>query len=458
MRKFIKKGVASLLLAATLGFTACTTGGNDVVKGIPDYSKDEATKQFMIGGYCAPHSGIFNNGVNDDYVTQAAYDQMKEAGLDYILTLYDQYSSSSPEQILKHLNYAEKAGIKVLVRWDAIVGMGSATEAEMEQALAPIKDHPAFWGIFAKDEPDSTWFKPLGKACEVFKKVCPDKYFYVNLFPNYANPEQLKSDSYRKYVNNYCAKVDNGMIIEDHYPFGHVKGSDKYGVNTTYLSNLEVIQKYAKYYGKEHWEYIQGESCDASSKTPDYYDMRMQIYTSMCYGVINMQYFCYFSPFAGMKGESAAFIDCDGQPSDIYYAGQKINAEIHKFDHVYLNYVNNYVGVMTTIGTKNEKQKQVAFENLNETISSHDRIASFTAEQDAMLGAYKDADGRDGFMVCNYTIPAYRIKNKISIKFKNCDSVIYYREGNYNIIDVKNGLFELEFDAGEGIFVIPVKK
>lgn len=458
MKKFLKTGVAAVLLAASVVCAACSGGNSNMVKGMPDYSADEKVKEFMIGGYCAPHSGIFNNGVDDDYVTEEAYKQMREAGLDYILTLYDVYNPDNPTQILKHLNYAAKAGVKVLVRWDGIVGMGSATAAEMEKALAPIKDHPAFWGIFAKDEPSASWFNDLGKACEVYKQVCPDKYYYVNLFPNYANTEQLGADSYRKYVNLYCYKVNNGMIIEDHYPFGHVQGSDKYSVNTAYLSNLEVIQKYAKYYKREHWEYIQGETCGNGSKTPDYYDMRFQIYTSMCYGVINMQYFCYFSPFAGMKGETAAFIDCEGKPTDIYYGGQKINAEIHKFDHVYLNYVNNYVGVMTKIGSKNEKGTQPAFEGLSETISSHERIASFDAEQDAIIGAYKDGDGRDGFMVCNYTVPAYRIKNKISLKFNDCDGVIYYREGEYNFVEAKKGVFEIELDAGEGIFVIPVKR
>ena len=135
MKKFLKTGVAAVLLAASVVCAACNGGNSNMVKGMPDYSADEKVKEFMIGGYCAPHSGIFNNGVDDDYVTEEAYKQMREAGLDYILTLYDVYNPDNPTQILKHLNYAAKAGVKVLVRWDGIVGMGSATAAEMEKAL-----------------------------------------------------------------------------------------------------------------------------------------------------------------------------------------------------------------------------------------------------------------------------------------------------------------------------------
>lgn len=450
-----RKAMAIGLTVASLGATtACDGGADKVVKGLPDYSADETEKVFMIGGYVAPHKGVFNGGTAD-YITEEKYLEMREAGLDYILTLYEQ-GPTNPD-IIRHLEHAQTAGVKVLVRWDAIINMGNATEEQMRSALGNLSDYESFWGIFAKDEPDASLFKPLGKACEVFKKVMPDKYFYVNLFPNYANNTMLGTNTYREYVNNYCALVNNGMIIEDHYPYGHTEGSSKYSVNSTYLANLEIIQKYAQYYNKEHWEYIQGESTGMGSKTPDYYDFRHQMYTSMCYGVINMQYFCYFSPFDNTEEKYAAFIGSDGQKTKRWYDGQKINAEIHKFDHVYLNYANNYTGVMTLIGTENETGKQKAYEALSENITSHERIKSATAQQDTIIGTYKDGDGRDGFMIVNYSVPAYRLKDKVTVEFNDADAVIYYREGEYNLADLEKGKFEIELDAGEGVFAIPVK-
>ena len=73
MKNFLKAGVAAVLLAASVVCAACNGGNSNMVKGMPDYSADEKVKEFMIGGYCAPHSGIFNNGVDDDYVTEEAY-------------------------------------------------------------------------------------------------------------------------------------------------------------------------------------------------------------------------------------------------------------------------------------------------------------------------------------------------------------------------------------------------
>lgn len=454
MKKRWKQVLATgLTMVSLCTVAACNSSSSlQVVKGLPDYSSSESEKVFMIGGYCAPHKGVFGSA---DYITEKSYLEMKEAGLDYILTLYE--SGPTNPDVLRHLEHAETAGIKVLVRWDAIIGMGNATEDQMKKALGNVADYESFWGIFAKDEPDASLFKSLGKACEVFKKVMPDKYFYVNLFPNYANNTQIGTDTYREYVNRYCALVDNGMIIEDHYPYGHVAGSSKYTVSDTYLANLEMIQKYARYYGKEHWEYIQGESCGIGYKTPDYYDFRHQIYTSMCYGVINMQYFCYFSPFDNTEDQYAAFIGSDGQKTSRWYDGQKINAEIHKFDHVYLNFVDNYTGVMTLVGTENETGKQKAFDMLSESISSHERIKSVTAQQDTIIGTYKDGDGRDGFMIVNYSTPAYRLKDRVEVVFNEADAVVYYREGEYHLAEAENGRFEIELDAGEGVFAIPVK-
>ena len=45
------------------------------------------------------------------------------------------------------------------------------------------------WDIY--DEPNNKDFEILGKIVEAFKKYSPDKETVINLFPNYAMPEQL---------------------------------------------------------------------------------------------------------------------------------------------------------------------------------------------------------------------------------------------------------------------------
>lgn len=450
MYKKLTKPFAVLLAASCIcGMAACGEK-TSVVKGLPDYSADEATRVLPIGGYVAPpHAGVTDA---QSFITQEAYDDIAACDLDYVLTLYEQ--GDCPENRLA-LDYAKNAGVKILIRWDQIINYGNTTPELMKKDIGEILEHEACWGIFAKDEPDASLFPKLGKAREVFAQIS-DKYFYVNLFPNYATLKQLGANSYREYVNLYCAQVKNTMINEDHYPLGD-DGMGEYGVNTGYLSNLEIIQKYAQAYNMEHWEYIPGENLGNGSKTPDYNDFRFMAYTEMCYGVENMQYFCYFSPFKGTDDENSAFITPDGRKTQRYYDGQKINKEIHKFDHVYLNFVKGWQGVMTIIGSQNKKGTNRAFETLQYSITETARIKSVTAEQDTIIGTYKDKDGRDGFMIANYTVPGDRITDKVSISFHDADAVVYYKEGEYRLEKLTNGQFEIELGAGEGVFAIPVK-
>jgi len=456
-KSLFKKGFAVILATAfMLVAVGCEKEGNtlnknSVMKGLPDYSADANEKVVMIGGYVAPvKAGILGD---KSYITDEKYVEVKECGLDYVLTLYEQ--GPTDVDVLKSLECAGKAGVKVMVRWDAISGFSTATVDEMKRGLNGIQDNEAFMGIFAKDEPNSDQFEALGKAREVYSQVT-DKYFYVNLYPNYANPDQTGESTYKEYINAYCGKVKNNMIMEDHYPFGF-DGVSKYTVSDIFLSNIEILEKYANFYGMEHWEYIQGENVGIGSKTPDYYDFRMQMYCEMCYGVVNMQYFCYFTPFSNVEDSLTAFIDSNGEKTQRWFDGKKINEEIHKFDHVYLNFTDNWTGTMTVIGTENKTGKQKAFDMLNEKIFEHERIKQVTTQQDTIIGTYKDKDGRDGFMMVNYTAPAYRLKDKVEIDFNDADAVIFYREGEYNLVELTDGHFEIELDAGEGVFAIPVK-
>ena len=244
------------------------------------------------------------------------------------------------------------------------------------------------------------------------------------------------------------------MICADHYPFGD--NGLLQTLSDGFLANLELIQKYSDAYGMEHWEYIQGMKCDASSKIPDYKDYSMQIYTSMCFGVDVLQYFCYFTP-QGLDESYFAMIGTDGEKTTRYYDAQKINGEIHAFDHVYLNFANNWKGALPVVGENNEKGSNTAFGLMLWPLEEYERIRSVKSSQDALIGCYKDKDGRDGFTIVNYTVPAHNLKNRVEIEFYDADAVIYYRHGKYNLEEIDGGKFAIDLDAGEGVFAIPVK-
>lgn len=456
--KSIMKKVCCVALALSCvgGSMGCAKTKNEsessglkVVTGMPDYSADEDKLLLKIGAYIAPvPAGIYDD---TSYITVERYKEMKEAGLDYVLGIYSQGPDNS--NILQALDCAAEAGVQYMVRWDQLANYGSLSAEQLKEMLGTTIEHEACMGILVKDEPNASQFSSFGSAYEVYRQVT-DKYFYVNLFPNYASREQLGTDTYRQYVNEYCAKSGNDMICADHYPFGD--NGMLQTLSDGFLSNLEIIQKYSDAYDLEHWEYIQGMKCDASSKIPDYKDYSMQIYTSMCFGVDVLQYFCYFTP-QGLDETYFAMIGTDGKRTSRYYDAQKINGEIHAFDHVYMNYVDGWKGVLPVIGQENEKGSNAGFGLMLWPLEEYERIRSVKSSQDSLIGCYKDKDGRDGFTIVNYTVPAHGLKNKIEIQFYDTDAVIYYRHGQYNLAETEGGKFEIELEAGEGIFAIPVK-
>ena len=460
-RQIMKKAVLSAaLLSVAAGAVGCGAGGADggPVRGLPDYEADRDVKQVYFGAYIAPVPANTYPRHPASFITTERYREAKEAGLDFVIGLYEQ-GCASPDVLLA-LECAAEAGMKYMVRDDGLINYTQSASLEnMRKKIEPVVSQDACFGISVKDEPSAAYFSALGKSRKLYEQIT-DKPYFVNLFPNYATPAQLGNVGYTEYVERFCSKVGGDVLSVDHYPLGKDVGLG-YGVNELFLSNLEIIQTNAAKNGMEHWEYLQGMEADASCKRPDYNDMRFQIYTSMAYGTVTMNYFCYFTP-SGLAAEEydatgSAFIDGKGDKTDIYYAGQKINAEIHAFDHVYRNFTDNWLGVMTKIGSKNEKGKNSGFNKLKSPLASHERVSKFECEQDAILGAFKDKDGRDGFMLVNYgSAPGNGISNKTSLTFADADKAVMYRKGEKSVVDLTDGAFDIELEPGEGVFLIPV--
>ena len=58
----------------------------------------------------------------------------------------------------------------------------------------------------------------------------------------------------------------------------------------------------------------------------------------------------------------------------------------------------------------------------------------------------------------NYNNPGYSdLKNKITVKFNDADKAIIYYRGEGKTVELTNGEYTCELEAGDAIFAIPVK-
>ena len=82
-------------------------------------------------------------------------------------------------------------------------------------------------------------------------------------------------------------------------------------------------------------------------------------------------------------------------------------------------------------------------------------MTKFESEEDAFAGIFEDKDGREGYLLVNFTDPALNRNNKITLTVKNATNAIVVKNGRETIEKIKNGKLELTLSAGDGVFVIP---
>ncbi len=100
--------------------------------------------------------------------------------------------------------------------------------------------HPSLWGDNLIDEPTAAVFPYISKACNSYYYNVNGKLPFVNLFPIYANDEQLgntctldetaasvfwrhddmneRINSYKQHVSDYINTIDTDYICVDIYP------------------------------------------------------------------------------------------------------------------------------------------------------------------------------------------------------------------------------------------------
>ena len=136
-----------------------------------------------------------------------------------------------------------------------------------------------------------------------------------------------------------------------------------------------------------------------------------------------------------------------------------MNAEIHAIDDVYLSF--EWEGMYPVTGAETENLMDGVspyFYNLKQPLTGLDKISSVQAEKDALIGQFHDAEGRKGYVVTNFADPYFEEEsaNKVELTFTNADTVVVCRGGTQETYRVSGNKLTLDFEAGEGAFLIPL--
>ena len=420
------------------------------------------------------------------YRNESIFKDMADAGI--TLAILDNWSGhgkfDSPE-LEASLLAAEQAGVDVLISTDNGYGnRGNGAqygEGNEWRTIAGITtdytQFKAFRGIMIFDEPGGTygntgeyndfdhlerewalwknyWVDPDGEGPKeaVFKNGTHEDYlFYVNGCGDIEHVFNPLAERIYPIIEGDC------VVSIDHYPFKYDNAAKRAYMSENGLYHVEAFANYARDNDDLFWNFLEttdiyntGRTADTNSMLSEV-EIRMQHGMSMAFGATGFEYFTYATA-SDMKG----YVDNGGTKYESYYYCQKINQEVQKFAHVFMDF--KWQGLIPVLGTKNAVGYNDAFDLLTTPleITDNDRLRSVSATRDTLVGCFKDGNGFDGYMLVNYNDPYYRKSDDVSIRFNNATKAVVWNRGESKVVDLTNGTFNYKLLSGDWAFVIPV--
>ncbi len=196
-----------------------------------------------------------------------------------------------------------------------------AAREKLDALITRVRNHPALYSYFITDEPSAGAFPALGKLVAYLRERDPAHMAYINLFPTYANNQQLGTQgdtvtAYREHLRQYLEIVRPALVSYDHYQFA------KNGDNGQYFLNLAMIRQASQDAGLPFLNIVQACTWTPSMRVPTSEEMRYLVYTTLAYGAQGISYYIYCHP-----GHTGAIALPDGTPTPIYHALKSLNRE-----------------------------------------------------------------------------------------------------------------------------------
>lgn len=228
---------------------------------------------------------------------------------------------------IEDLDKVRAAGLACVVSYQPLrelIERGVATDAEIRQIVADLKarigTHPAAFGVNLRDEPSAARMPFLGRIAAELRRAMPDKLPYINLFPNYAAPQLLGTDSYDAYLRAYLKHIPLPYLSWDNYS---LLGSE---MVPRFYDNLEQARRVTLEAGIPFWNCVLANAHFNYSEPTDA-GFHLQVYSTLAYGGRGIQFFTYFTPGSG--NYRLASIDANGNKTATWDMLRRIALQVH---------------------------------------------------------------------------------------------------------------------------------
>jgi hypothetical protein len=337
----------------TLGVVLCCCPW-DAAAAEPRFVQD----RFGIGFWVAPKT---------DEDVEGRYAEIAEANFTFVIGLC---GDRNPPPADEQLRLCQKYGLK------AVIQLGAPPYEQ-------LPDGPACWGYSVMDEPNASQFAALRKTVDALRAARPGKLAYINLFPNYASPQQMGTPSYDEHIARFMNEVSPDVLSMDHYPIFKPEEDGR----ENYCRNLEVMRRESLKAGISFWNFFNTMPYGPHTD-PTEAQLRWQIFTSLAYGAKGVMYFCYWTPRGDEFPKGGAILTADGRRTRHYDEAKRINAGLKNLGPTLMKLFSTGVHRIQPKGATPDALKGTPLRQIS--------------DGDFLLGVYRHADGRRAVLINNY--------------------------------------------------------
>jgi len=228
---------------------------------------------------------------------------------------------------VEELDKVRDAGLTCIVSrtpLEAMVDKPETSDAQIQEAVsalaARIGSHPAAFGVYLRDEPSAKQMPMIGRLAAALLKAMPSKLPYVNLFPNYANRQQLATDSYEAHLRAYLQFIKLPYLSWDNYSLTDGE------MQQSFYDNLDIVRRLTLEARIPFWNCVLATTMFRYLEPSDA-TFNLQVYGTLAYGGRGIEYFTYFTPDNG--NYRLAAVDPHGNRTATWDIMRRINNQIH---------------------------------------------------------------------------------------------------------------------------------
>lgn len=318
--------------------------------------------RFPIAAYCPPNPEVvfggrkFPSAVND-----LQYDRMRELGINLVFGSGEGIGTPQEKEVFIAMELCARRNMFYLPT-DQIAREYCSNGAELplwqdlseakkkdlderfEKSLQRYSKNAGFGGIFFCDEPGAVAFPAIAAAQKVFRRICPDKLFYVNMFGYCVTPAQFtygnmlakvepedcfaeepKERRYANFVKRYLQQVHPEIYSYDFYPMvtlGGIRTAVHAGMYELFNLTADCIRASEKEIPL--WCFLQAGGRWENSlnvRVPNAAEILLQVNVLIALGAKGLEIFPYYFPacWADDPNVEAGLVDVDGNLTDLWH-------------------------------------------------------------------------------------------------------------------------------------------